>query len=135
VLILSIFDSWPYVGREEVFPLWFTATLWTFFQPHESPHRECHHHLQSTPQEVLVAVGERWENDLRIRRAALSWAFYASWDIDQSKHGHHSSTCRGFNLSQLLIKACRKPCVLIYSFRHVLMEIHTSVWFHLSNVD
>lgn len=85
VLILSIFDSWPYVGREEVFPLWFKATLWTFFQLHESPHRECHHHLQSTPQEVLVAVWEWWENDLRIRRAALSWAFYALWDIDQSQ--------------------------------------------------
>ncbi len=61
-LILFIFDPWPNLGREEVFPLWFTATLWYLFQLHESPHRECHHHIQTTPQEVLVAVWEWWES-------------------------------------------------------------------------
>lgn len=61
-LILFIFDPWPNLGREEVFPLWFTATLWSLFQLHKSPHRECHHHLQTTPQDVLVAVWEWWES-------------------------------------------------------------------------
>lgn len=52
--------SRPAAGWEEVFRLWLQAAVWPSVQHHQSPHRERHHHLQTPPQEVLVAVREWW---------------------------------------------------------------------------
>lgn len=49
-------------GWEEVFRLWLQTAIWPCLQHYQSQDRECHHHLQTSPQEVLVAVWEWWED-------------------------------------------------------------------------
>lgn len=59
---LTSTSSCPGAGWEEVFRLWLQAAVRPRLQHHQSPDRERDHHIQTTPQEVLVAVRERWED-------------------------------------------------------------------------
>lgn len=66
----------PAAGWEEVLRVRLQEAVRPRLQHHQPPDRERHHHLQTSPQKVLVAVGERFGHSVFHLLTTFIWVYF-----------------------------------------------------------